>query len=73
MGVIIRNATKLKQLTETILDITRIENRSLILYKEEFCLNEIMLHAIADARNPIPKEQIENIKFVLDQKMARLI
>jgi two-component system sensor histidine kinase VicK len=68
MDVIIRNATRLKQLTETILDITRIENQSLILYKEEFCLNEIILHAIADARNPLPKEQIENIKFVFESE-----
>jgi signal transduction histidine kinase len=68
MDVIIRNATRLKQLTATILDITRIENQPLILYKEEFCLNEIILHAIADARNPLPKEQIENIKFALESE-----
>jgi two-component system, OmpR family, sensor histidine kinase VicK len=68
MDVIIRNATRLKQLTETILDITRIENQSLILNKEEFCLNEIILHAIADARNPLPKEQKENIKFDLESE-----
>jgi two-component system, OmpR family, sensor histidine kinase VicK len=36
MDVIIRNATRLKQLTETILDITRIENRSLIPTKKNF-------------------------------------
>jgi two-component system, OmpR family, sensor histidine kinase VicK len=68
IDVIIRNATRLKQLTETILDITRIENQSLILYKEEFCLNEIILYAIADARTQLPKEQMENIKFVLESE-----
>ena len=68
IDVIIRNATRLKQLTETILDITRIENQSLILYKEEFCLNEIILCAITDARTRLPKEQMENIKFVLESE-----
>ena len=64
--VIIRNAIRLKRLTEDILDITRIENQSLTLYKEEFCLDEVVLHAIADTRNQFQKQQRENIKLILD-------
>jgi signal transduction histidine kinase len=68
VDVIIRNAIRLKRLTEDILDITRIENQSLTLYKEEFCLNEVVLHAIADTRNQFQKQQRENIKLILDSE-----
>jgi two-component system sensor histidine kinase VicK len=66
VDVIIRNAIRLKRLTEDILDITRIENQSLTLYKEEFCLNEVVLHVIADTRNQFQKQERENIKLILD-------
>ncbi len=66
VDVIIRNAIRLKRLTEDILDITRIENQSLTLYKEEFCLDEVVLHAIADTRNQFQKQERENIKLILD-------
>ena len=36
LSVIIRNARRLQQLTENILDITKIENNSMELNKEEF-------------------------------------
>jgi signal transduction histidine kinase len=68
LDVIIRNAIRLKRLTEDILDITRIENQSLTLYKEEFCLNEVILHAISDTRNQFQKQQREIIKLILDSE-----
>lgn len=71
VDVIIRNAIRLKRLTEDILDITRIENRSLTLYKEEFCLNEVILHAIADTRNQFQKQQREIIKLILDSEQGK--
>ena len=71
VDVIIRNAIRLKRLTEDILDITRIENQSLTLYKEEFCLNEVILHAIADTRNQFQKQQREIIKFILDSEQGK--
>jgi len=71
VDVIIRNAIRLKRLTEDILDITRIENQSLTLYKEEFCLNEVILHAIADTRNQFQKQQREIIKLILDSEQGR--
>ena len=71
VDVIIRNAIRLKRLTEDILDITRIENQSLTLYKEEFCLNEVILHAIADTRNQFQKQQREIIKLILDSEQGK--
>jgi signal transduction histidine kinase len=70
MDVIIRNATRLKQLTEDILDITRIENQALTLHKEQFCLNEVILHAITDTRNQLEKEPRENIRFMLNPEQG---
>ncbi len=70
MDVIIRNSTRLKQLTEDILDITRIEIQALTLHKEQFCLNEVILHAITDTRNQLEKEQRENIRFMLNPEQG---
>ena len=52
----IRNAKRLRRLTENILDITKIEGRSLQLEKEQFNLYELILNVVQDHRN----QQIEN-------------
>ena len=51
LDVIIRNAKRLRNLSEDILDVTRIESNSLLLNKEKFDLNQLILNAIADSRN----------------------
>jgi two-component system sensor histidine kinase VicK len=56
LDVIIRNAKRLQRLTEDILDISRIESRSLDLKKESFNLSEMILNAIADSNNRVAKE-----------------
>jgi two-component system sensor histidine kinase VicK len=56
LDVIIRNAKRLQRLTEDILDISRIENKSLDLKKESFSLREMILNAIADSNNRVAKE-----------------
>jgi signal transduction histidine kinase len=48
LGVVNRNAKRLKQLTEDILDVTKIESQSLNLKKEKFNLNDIIENAIDD-------------------------
>ena len=55
LDVIIRNAKRLQRLTEDILDITRIESKSLDLKKESFNLSEMILSAIADFNNQVAK------------------
>jgi signal transduction histidine kinase len=48
LDVIIRNAKRLHRLTEAVLDVTRIEGRSLKLNKEIFDLNDVIINAIDD-------------------------
>ena len=56
LDVIIRNAKRLQKLSEDILDIARIESKSLGLKKELFNLREIILTAMADSNNQIAKK-----------------
>jgi two-component system, OmpR family, sensor histidine kinase VicK len=62
--VVVRSVKKLKQLTEDVLDITRIESQTLQLHKERFNLSEMILNAIADSRNQSKKGYKDNIKLV---------
>ena len=48
LDIIIRNAKRLMQLTESILDVTKMENQSLILKKERFDLNDIVINVMDD-------------------------
>lgn len=60
LDVIIRNAKRLQNLSEDILDVTRIEGKSLVLKKEKFNLNLLILNAITDSKNYIAREDISN-------------
>jgi two-component system, OmpR family, sensor histidine kinase VicK len=60
LDTIIRNAKRLQRLTEDILDISRIESKSLDLKKESFNLREMILTAIADSSN---QEHKDNLKL----------
>ena len=53
LDVVMRNATKLKQLTEDILDVSKIENNLLHLNKEEFNLNKLISDVIHDDKSQI--------------------
>ena len=55
LDVTIRNAKRLKQLTEDILDVTRIQSGSLILNLETFNLNQIISDIVEDYRNEIER------------------
>ena len=46
LEVTIRNAKRLQRLTEDILDVTKIESKSLVLNKEQFNLNYVVTNAI---------------------------
>jgi signal transduction histidine kinase len=56
LDIIIRNARRLRRLTESILDVTKMEAQSLFIRKERFNLNKLILDTIADFRNQIIKE-----------------
>jgi signal transduction histidine kinase len=66
LNIIIRNAKRLQQLTENILDITKIENNSMELNKEEFILNRIVLESFTDFANQLSREQKESVKLTLE-------
>ena len=48
LKVVSRNARRLVQLTEDLLDVTRIESNSLVLNKEQFDINEVIANTIND-------------------------
>jgi signal transduction histidine kinase len=62
---VFRSAKKLKQLTEDVLDVTRIESQSLQLHKEHFNLSKMIINTIVDCRNQIKKEYKDTIKLEL--------
>jgi two-component system sensor histidine kinase VicK len=64
LNTINRNAKRLNQLSDDILDVTKIETKSLELKKERFNLNDIILNALNDI--------ILSIKFV-NNKSIRLL
>ncbi|HEY9492065.1 MAG TPA: histidine kinase dimerization/phospho-acceptor domain-containing protein, partial [Nitrososphaeraceae archaeon] len=49
LDITIRNAKRLQRLTDNILDITKIESRTINLNKESFNLNDVITNAINDA------------------------
>jgi two-component system, OmpR family, sensor histidine kinase VicK len=65
LNIIIRNAKRLQRLTENILDITKIENNSMELKKEEFILNRTVLESFTDFANQLSREQKESVKLTL--------
>jgi signal transduction histidine kinase len=65
LSIIIRNAKRLRLLTENILDITKIENNSMELNKEKFILSRTVLETFTDFANQLSKEQKESVKLIL--------
>ena len=56
LDVILRNAKRLEQLQEDILDVTRIESSSMKIYKESFNLNELILNVLQDFRTQLKSD-----------------
>ncbi len=65
LTVIIRNAQRLKKLSEDILDVTRIENNSLTLNREHFKIKELILYIIDSYRNNTDSKNIK-FEFMID-------
>jgi two-component system sensor histidine kinase VicK len=65
---VIRNAKRLEQLSQLILDVTRIENKSLNLNKELLNLNDVILTAIDDlviytVKDPYKKDNYTKLRY----------
>src|SRR5439155_13991658 len=66
LDVIIRNAKRLLHLTEDILDVTKIESQSLMLKKERFDLNDVIINAMDDTTLGIGLLNNENLKLAYE-------
>ncbi len=69
LGVILRNAKRLKRLTEDLLDVAKIESNTLKLNKEMFNLEEVISGIIAQYKTD--KKEIDNtiyLKFLPEEK-----
>jgi two-component system, OmpR family, sensor histidine kinase VicK len=69
VNVIIRNAERLRQLSENILDVTRIESRSLHMRKEVFDVNQVIEKAVEDARSLIVHKDRLQISFAPKERV----
>jgi signal transduction histidine kinase len=63
LEIILRNADRLHQLTEDILDVTRIESQTLKLRKERFNVHNLIVDAAEDSRKRIANG---NVKVVYE-------
>ena len=59
LEIIVRNAIRLQQLTEGILDITKIERHSLQLKLEQIDFNEIVPKSIQDAKGSFDNNKVK--------------
>ena len=59
LEIIVRNAIRLQQLTEGILDITKIERHSLQLKLEQIDFNEIVLRSIQNAKGSFDNNKVK--------------
>jgi two-component system, OmpR family, sensor histidine kinase VicK len=58
LDAIIRNARRLLQLQEDILDVTRIESNLLKLDRRRFSLNQMILQIVEDYKNQVDSEKV---------------
>jgi signal transduction histidine kinase len=68
LDTIVRNAKRLQALSENILDITKIESRTLKINKEKFNINEKIKNVIKDINSK--QEEEDEIKIILDKPKA---
>src|SRR5215211_5553344 len=66
LDIIMRNAKRLKRLTDNLLDITKIEDQSLMLKKEKFNLNVLISEVLKDYLNKQKNQQ--KLEIVCDFK-----
>jgi signal transduction histidine kinase len=70
IDTIVRNAKRLQALSENILDITKIESRTLKLNKEKFNVNEKIRDVIDDIKSKKGGQGEDEIKIIFDEPKA---
>jgi signal transduction histidine kinase len=71
LSYIERNAVRLQGLINNILDVSRIESRTLKLSKEKFNINEKIRNVIDDIQSK--REEYDEIKIIFDEQEANPI
>jgi two-component system, OmpR family, sensor histidine kinase VicK len=71
-SVVIRNAKRLKRLTEDILEASKIESQNLELNKEQFDLHYLLSTVADDYRSQIEKTGKSNLNLILCYECAEL-
>ncbi|HET7390524.1 MAG TPA: HAMP domain-containing sensor histidine kinase, partial [Nitrososphaeraceae archaeon] len=69
LEITIRNAKRLQRLSNDILDVTKIEGKSLDLQKERFNLNDVVINAINDIKlgSDFHKKEMVKLSFNPDR------
>jgi signal transduction histidine kinase len=70
--VIIRNAKRLDRLAADILDVTRIEGKSLQLNKERFKIDEILSQIVKETRRLIENDPMRNEKVDIEYESVNI-
>ena len=73
LNVIIRNAKRLRKLTENILDATKIESQSLKVNKQYFRLNDIITNVLADHKKEEENNKQRKIKLTYSSNNDNII
>jgi signal transduction histidine kinase len=68
LEIINRNANRLYKLTESLLDVARIENQSLNLNKEAFDIVDMVKHAIADLETSAATNKNAKLLLVFQER-----
>ncbi len=71
LEITIRNAKRLQRLSNDILDVSKIEGKSLELNKEDFKLNDVVINAINDTT--LGRDVLKNKKIKLSYNPNREI
>ena len=70
LEVIVRNAKRLRRLTETILDVNRIENGRLQLEKESFSMKQLLSSIIEEYRKSSQKTSTRNTDILFSDGLG---
>ncbi|HET7147553.1 MAG TPA: sensor histidine kinase [Candidatus Nitrosopolaris sp.] len=73
LDAVIRNAKRLRRLAENILDITKIEGKSLQLEKEQFNLHEVILNVVQDYRSQQSENRTLDIQVLSDEPNKAIV
>jgi signal transduction histidine kinase len=68
--IISRNSRRLERLATDILDVSRIDTRSLSLNLEVFNIHEMICHVVDDTKNQFPNDRI---RYVVEAEKGMLI